>query len=478
MERPERFAPRVPVRLRVVLTLVALSAAALLIAGITAAALQRTQVTRSIDADLNASAAEFEVLAAEGINPETGARFTTAEDLLRVAMARVVPQANEGLVGFVDGSLAFRSSHAELALDADEELIAMLEPLTQLPEATLADISTSTTDYRVAVLPVTVTGTGGTSTTAAQVLAYDTRAELSGFERVFRIYGWVAVASVTIVAALAWLIAGRVLRPVRSLADTAGRVGQDATSERIPVTGRDELTDMQIAVNGMLDRLEASSQAQRALLDDVSHELRTPVTVIRGHLEVMGPEDLEETRAIALDELDRMSRLLDDLLTLAVSEQENFVVLGPVEVGVLLDEVFDKARALGDRDWQLGQRADAVVEADAQRLTQAWLQLASNAHKFSAEGSRITLSARVEGENLILSCADEGRGIPSEDQASIFDRFSRTGSTRRDGAGLGLAIVTEIVHAHGGTVSVDSAVGVGSVFSMTIPIPVDHQEGP
>lgn len=457
-----------PVRVRVLVTLVLLTAAALLVAGITASALQATQVSNSIDDHLRASAAEFQRLADSGVNPETGAPFETAEDLLRVSMGRVVPQRNEGLLGFVDGRLRFRASDAGVAMESDLALVSALEPLAALNGATLTDITTDETTYRVLVLPIDV-ASAGADATAAQVMGYDKSSELGNFQRVFHTYTWVAIAAVGLVAATAWVIGGRILGPVRTLARTAGRIGGEPTGERIPVRGRDELTAMTRAVNDMLDRLDASAAAQRALLDDVSHELRTPVTVIRGHLEVMGPDDLEETRAIALDELDRMSRLLDDLLTLAVTDQPGFVSLAPIDVGILTDDVVDKARALGDREWRLDERAEGPIIADSQRLTQAWLQLAANAVKYSADGSQITLSSRITESGVELGVKDRGIGIAPDDLEQVFERFKRGAGTRREGAGLGLAIVAAIARAHGGSVRASSEVGSGSEFVITIP---------
>ncbi|MGC4174100.1 sensor histidine kinase [Demequina sp.] len=475
MSRESSARMGVPIRVRVVLTLVLLTAAALVVAGITAAALQAVQVTNSIDDDLLSSAAEFERLAAEGTNPDTGKAFSTPEELLRASMERVVTQGNEGLLGFVDGKLSFRSRDAAVALDSDKQLLEALEPLTTHAESTLTDITTDTTTYRVLVIPVSVAGSAGTTATAAQVVGYDKSAELEGFQRVFRTYIFVAVAAVALIAAFGWLIGGRILGPVRTLADAADRIGDAGSSERIPEQGRDELTQMTRSVNSMLDRLDDSAAAQRALLDDVSHELRTPVTVIRGHLEVMGPEDVEETRAIALDELDRMSRLIDDLLTLAVTDQPDFVRLDPCDVGPLTDDVAEKARALGDREWRVAERTDAQVLGDAQRLTQAWLQLAANAVKFSSAGSIVTLGSRATADAVVLWVADQGVGIAKEEQDRIFDRFERSGQ-RLEGAGLGLPIVSAIAAAHHGTVTVDSSPGEGATFEISLPRWAAEQE--
>src|SRR5687768_18086733 len=123
----------------------------------------------------------------------------------------------------------------------------------------------------------------------------------------------------------------------------------------------------------MLDRLEAAFASQRALVSDASHELRTPITIVRGHLELLGddPGERRETIATVTDELDRMSRFVDDLLLLAKAERDDFLRPGQLELGALTDELLDKAEALAPRAWTLEGRGEAVLLGDRQRLTQA-----------------------------------------------------------------------------------------------------------
>ncbi|WP_049785575.1 sensor histidine kinase [Cellulomonas gilvus] len=231
----------------------------------------------------------------------------------------------------------------------------------------------------------------------------------------------------------------------------------------------------------MLDRLHTSMAAQRRLLDDVGHELRTPLTVIGGHLELMDVEDAADVRAtreLALDEVDRMRLLVDDLLVLAVADREGFVRPVPTDVGVLTDDVLDKATGLGRRTWRVDQRADQRCLVDPRRLTQAWLQLASNAVKYSADGSTVTLGSAVADGTLRLWVRDEGVGIAPEHQARIFERFERTEqSAGTEGAGLGLAIVAAIARAHGGGVDVSSTPGVGSTFVLHVPVTLAPDDG-
>ena len=167
--------------------------------------------------------------------------------------------------------------------------------------------------------------------------------------------------------------------------------------------------------------------------------------------------DVAETRSLALDELDRMQRLVDDLALLAKSQRPDFVQPARVELDRLTDEVIDKARPLGDREWRVDARAQATVELDAQRVTQAWLQLIANSVKFTEPGETVAVGSGVGGGVVRLWVRDTGPGVAAEDTERIFERFGRAETGRGvEGAGLGLAIVRAIAEAHGGRVWVDS----------------------
>jgi signal transduction histidine kinase len=202
---------------------------------------------------------------------------------------------------------------------------------------------------------------------------------------------------------------------------------------------------------------------------DVSHELRTPITIIGGHLETMGddPAERRENIEIVSDELDRMSRLVDDLLILARSARPDFLRVEPLDLDLLTEDLFAKARQLGNREWRLDAVAVGLVQADRQRLTQAMMNLADNAVRHTKEGDRIALGSAVEGDLVRMWVRDSGPGIAQEDQRRIFERFAGGGNRGR--AGLGLAIVRAIAEAHGGHVELDSALGVGAAFTIVIP---------
>jgi len=242
----------------------------------------------------------------------------------------------------------------------------------------------------------------------------------------------------------------------------AAQLTEQDLTRRIPVAGRDDVAALAETFNAMLDRLERAFAVQRQFVDDAGHELRTPITIVRGHLELMGddPAEREETVRLVTDELDRMSRIVEDLLLLAKAERPDFVTPEPVQLAELTADVYVKARTLGDRDWRLAEIADREARLDPQRITQAMVQLAQNAVQHTATGQTIRIGSRADGERIELYVADSGPGVRPEDTELIFERFRR-GTTRRgargSGAGLGLSIVKAIAEGHGGRVRLQGA---------------------
>lgn len=281
--------------------------------------------------------------------------------------------------------------------------------------------------------------------------------------------GVLAVASV-----LAWIAAGRAMVPLRLLTEAVRTVSESDLMRRIPVQGADEVSELTFRFNEMLDRLQAAFNSQKEFISDAGHELRTPITIIRGHLEVMGsdPKEQQETVAIVTDELNRMSRLVEDLLLLAKAEQQSFLRLDLVDTDTLTDELFAKAKALADRNWRLESKAKGRIVADRQRLTQAMMNLAQNATQHTNPGDTITIGSALEQGNARFWVRDQGKGIALEDQQRIFERFARAANGYRcsEGAGLGLAIVKAIAQAHGGQVELVSRLGEGATFTLVVPV--------
>ena len=474
-DRPDlpraRRGSRLTVRTRILAAVLALAAFGLMLAGTTAYLLLRDRTDVRIDASLTRSVQEFRALAADGVDPRTGLPFATASDLVYVAIQRTVPPETAGVVGLVAGKIEWtQPAGVPMRPERDRALVARLELIDADDPVQINSVTTELTAYRYAAVPVTVVGDPAS---AVLVFVHDRSAEHADLTSTYRTYALVSLESLILIGLVGWVVAGRLLAPLRLLGATAQRITDSDLSDRIAVSGHDDVSDLTRTVNAMLDRLETAFSSQRQLLDDAGHELRTPLTILRGHLEVLDPADADEviaTRTLALDEVDRMHRLVDDLVTLAKAERPDFVQLAPVDVGRLIDDVLDKARMLGERRWLIDARVEVWFELDTQRITQALLQLATNAVKFSTNGTAIAFGSAIADGRLLLWVRDEGQGVSPADAGRIFERFARGHAGRGvEGSGLGLPIVLAIAETHGGSVRLDSRPGAGATFTLDLP---------
>lgn len=466
------WAGQAPVRLRVLASVLVLTALAMGLAGAVSALVQRAALVSRVDAALARDVQEFSTLAQQG--PADGRRFTDVPTLLRTALGRQVPAEDQTYLGTVAGGATFAPTGTRpVQLEDEPAVMAVVDALPDDAPVRIRQASTSVGDVRYAAVPVTVAGQQGRGTyVVATVLAPGQQVIREGLLQ----YALVATGSLVLVGIGGWLVAGRLLRPLRLLREAAERISHTDLTTRIPVTGTDDISELTRTVNEMLDRLQAGFEEQQRFLDDAGHELRTPVTIVAGHLEVLDPADpaeVAEVRDLALDELDRMGRLVRDLTLLAKSRRPDFVQPGPVDLLPLTDDVLSKAVALGPRRWVLDAQADAVVTADAQRLTQALLQLADNAVRHTTEGDEIAVGSAVQDGQVRLWVRDTGQGVAPQDRERIFERFARASHVAGrtgDGSGLGLSIVTAIAQAHGGRVLLDSTPGHGATFTVTFPL--------
>jgi signal transduction histidine kinase len=389
---------------------------------------------------------EFQLLA-DGLNPRTGAPFGDDFDaLFEVYFAREVPDEGEALLAFRGSTLVT----VEEAPDAPQldEFEDAIEYWLELDEFETGVRQTNAGEARYAALPLS--GQDGDGLLLVANFPAGERAEINGAvgTQVLIQFGTIAAASLIGLA-----LAGRVLRPLGSLADTAQTISATDLTRRIPVRGRDEASRIATAFNDMLGRLERAFDTQRQFLDDANHELRAPLTVIRGHVELLplldDPDERQEAIELIVGEIERMNRIVDELLLLARSERPGFLDVAPVDLADLTLEVHRKSEVLCDHSWVLEASAHAVIEADAQRLTQAMVQFADNACKHTPAGTTVRIGSAFRNGDVVLWVHDDGPGVPAEESTRIFQRFVKGSSTAR-GSGLGLSIVAAIAEAHGG----------------------------
>jgi len=233
-------------------------------------------------------------------------------------------------------------------------------------------------------------------------------------------------------------------------------------------------------VEALADMRASLLERQERFLHDASHELRTPVTIARGHLELLSRETDAPELVVAIDELERMERIVDRLLLLAKVEQPDFVVLRDVEIDRFLEDVFMRWSEVAPRAWRLDLDVAGVVRVDPEALRSALDALLENAVKYTEPHSAITLRAHAVGGEIVIEVADEGSGIPGEATETIFDRFARADDARtraHGGAGLGLAIVAAIARAHGGRCTLERRDGQ-TVFTLRLPVDVALETAP
>ena len=268
-------------------------------------------------------------------------------------------------------------------------------------------------------------------------------------------------------------------RGVEALVDGAQHVAAGHYDQPVMMTSASpELAQVADAFNHMASQIASTEQTRRRMLTDLGHELRTPITVIRGQLELLNDasyEERERSISLTIDELDRMARIVNDLLTLAIADSADFVHPTMVDAAELTIDIEDKTHVMATRTIRLTAVAEGMVYVDEQRITQAMLELFNNAIRHTTDNDAIEIGSAFigQGENRILRLwiRDFGPGIPADVLPGLFERFSRgRGSIKRhNGAGLGLSIVRAIADAHDGSAWVESSEGYGATFGLDLP---------
>ncbi|MEA5014986.1 MAG: ATP-binding protein [Candidatus Limiplasma sp.] len=274
----------------------------------------------------------------------------------------------------------------------------------------------------------------------------------------------------------------KVLKPITDMADAAAALSANNLSDRISIEGtKNELKDLATVINLMLDRIERSYNSQKQFVSDASHELRTPIAVIQGYasmLERWGKTDkevLDEGIAAIAQETTAMKELVERLLFLARHDKKTLMlemeVFDPTEI---MSSVHRDAKLLSPaHQFELKLGGNVTVNGDKGMLKQLMRILVDNAIKYTPPGGAISLAMNKEGEECVLSVTDTGAGISAQEMPRIFDRFYRSDKARKaqsSGHGLGLSIARIIVAAHGGRLHVRSKEGIGTTFSVRLPI--------
>lgn len=393
------------------------------------------------------------------------------EEFFNAFLSNQLPEDDTYLITFVDEKF-FKSSPRgrPRIFDRDSELMLSWAKLDEPEQGEKESLNGEGGTIYMAQ-PVKIEGETLGVFVVAHTIGGEREEVLEAVGVIINVTAWVMLA----VLILSWIASGKILAPLRFFTATARSISESDLTQRIPVQGRDELAEVASTFNEMMDRLEATFTTQRNFINDAGHELRTPITIIRGHLELMdngNPEEVQETATLVIDELDRMSRFVEDLILLAKAERPDFLQLETVDIQSLTEELFTKAQALAERNWCLDNTAQGMIVVDRQRLTQAVMNLAQNATQHTTNTDTITIGSSISKGKIKFWVRDTGEGINEADQKRIFERFARAANSRRrsEGAGLGLSIVKAIVEAHHGEVTLKSQPGKGANFCISLPV--------
>lgn len=398
--------------------------------------------------------------------------FSSIEDYLYSAVARLVPARNEAAVAIIDGRARYQpATLSDFDISGNQQLIDRVIAETADGQTKIGTAVTDQGSLKYIAIPVSMPGD---PQTGIYVRAIDLGAELAPVTAAMATYSIAAIVMLGAIGFVGWFVAGRLLSPLRDLRAAADAITLDDMSSRLSPQGNDDISDLTRTVNSMLDRLEGSVDVQRQLLDDVRHELKTPITIVRGHLELMDPadpHDVATTREIGMAELDRLTRLVDDIDLLAMVEGDGFTMTD-VDLAALTARIGELVAVIPGHVWSVESFAEGRIEGDPDRLLQAWLQLADNAAKYTPDGGPIQLGSRLDASGAQLWVADHGPGIPPASRHRIFRRFDRAHLKRSvGGSGLGLAIVDAIAKGHGGQCVVTDTSGGGATFTIHLPPP-------
>jgi signal transduction histidine kinase len=448
---------------------------ALLMAGVTALSvplfitLFLNNVNQRVREDLHEEMENFRISYQEWQNSPT--YDGNLKNFANQVLGNIEPEDDNSLIFYIDG-VYYSSNPQELPSELSRGSEAEIHwlRLTNLSEGWLKVDNPQIDSIIYLAQPLELNGTRRGIFVAAHTTGGERQEALGGITIFIPIIiGVFAISSV-----LAWLTIGKLLKPVHDLAATARSISESDLSQRLAVQGSGELADLANTFNNMMNRLQEAFMSQRNFINDAGHELRTPITIIQGHLDLLDevPVEMTETLDLVQDELDRMGRLVNDMILLAKAEHQDFLQLETIEIQPFLEDLLLKAQMLADRNWQLKQQGKGIVVADRQRLTGALLNLLNNAAQHTQLGDLIELGAAMLPRQVRFWVRDTGEGIALSDQARIFERFARATNSRRrsDGSGLGLAIVQAIAEGHGGQVELTSQPGCGSTFTLILPL--------
>lgn len=291
---------------------------------------------------------------------------------------------------------------------------------------------------------------------------------------------WVGTAIMLVGLAASYTLARSITVPLRKLYAAVREIERGKYEQQVEVNSNDEVELLAKGFNHMAKALETNNQQRKQLLADIAHELRTPLAIIQGNLEGMLDGVIErdnEQISSLYEETVHLNRLIKDLRDLSLAEAGQLSLeKAPNDMNQLVSRAVNMIKPLADSkkiDIKCDMQELPIIEVDASRISQVVYNLLTNAVRYTADNGNIEVKTWTSSKTINIAVCDNGQGISQEDLAHIFDHFYRADKSRTrasGGSGIGLAVVKQLVDTHGGAVHVESTVGVGSCFYVSLPL--------
>ncbi len=467
---PNTTGTTVSARWRIVGWIVVTTALALLAVTATMRSLLMGQVTGNADAEIVQETDEFRAFAATGVSPVDKQPFSSMADLIQQYLSLQTPSTGEAIIGVAGDQVLFTDN---TSANAGELLANDRGRLNQIVNNAEASGAVQTDHGELRWGKVTVTPMQSGDATGVLIVAHFTSLAKERVEHEAVLLFGVALGGLFLTAGIAWLAAGRILLPLRHINAAAAEITAQDLSARLPVPGRDDISDLAVTLNQMLDRVERAYASQRHFVSEAQRHLNAPLVAATRRLNdvaaITGDPHCQDAARDVRGYLEQMQDRLADLDILALSDAPGFVTPSWVSVKEITADIFTEAlTAHPHRRVEVEATASGHGWLDADRVLDAMRQLLDNAASHSEPNTPIHLGSAVSNDRVRFWVANEGPQLEAEQARDLFEVY-RTEEDADAGMGLGLAVVKAVADAHQGSAWVESEPGL-TRFGMELPL--------
>lgn len=467
---------RVGARWRIVWWILATTGLTLLVVIVSVRSILVQQVAEVANAEIVQEADEFRVFAATATDPVTHEPFGSASELLESYLTIQTPATGEVLIGVVGNEVLYVDNTSQ---DAGSALAADRERLDQiLSDGASAGVMESPDgQVRWGQVTVTAIGDSGSQEEADLIIAHFTQADYEANDQEVLILMIVGVAGLVLAAGISWLAAGRILSPLRTMREVAESIGSHDLSGRVPVTGRDDISELAVTLNHMLDRVDRAHASQRHFVSEVRRRISGPqIRASQAVAQLAQEATSRRQRELAVGagaELELMREVLDDLDILAQADTPDFVQPVYVSLREITAEAYSQAvTTTQGLQWTLNSQATGRGVLDRERVLQALAQLTENAATHTPVGSNAEIGSALSEDGATVSywVANPDTDMDPEQAEALFELYRSETRDADTGMGLGLAVVRAVADAHHGSAWVEIDPQTGTRIGLDLPL--------